>query len=173
MHRRRRERVCRTWKTVIFDKSTREKHHFAHVTDVELHSLETTTQYSVMSSESDPPTYSIPSTGFPQGYFLIRNLGTGKLLDVEQEGRNDGKLSGNSHVDLHQRVSGAEVILFPLKESSHVIGKYHILMPSTIYIRKNIALRDVGADNQASTCLIHYHLAMNTSILFSFAGVFC
>lgn len=46
---------------------------------------------AVMHIESEPPT-SIPSTGFPEGYFIIRNLGTGKLLDVEWDGRNDGEL---------------------------------------------------------------------------------
>jgi hypothetical protein len=51
-----------------------------------------------------------PSTnGFPKGYFVIRSLATNRLLDVASDAVEDG----------------AEVILFPQKESSLVEGKFN------------------------------------------------
>ncbi|GJJ09609.1 Elongation factor 2 [Clathrus columnatus] len=43
-----------------------------------------------MSSErADPPPYSVHSTGFPPGYFIIRSLATGKVLDVAERKKDD------------------------------------------------------------------------------------
>ncbi|KAF8591943.1 hypothetical protein K439DRAFT_1643920 [Ramaria rubella] len=52
----------------------------------------------------EPPPYAFSSTGFPPGYFIIRNLGTGRVLDIKRDERHDG----------------AEAILYPEMESSHV-----------------------------------------------------
>ncbi|KAH8110641.1 hypothetical protein DFH11DRAFT_757113 [Phellopilus nigrolimitatus] len=69
---------------------------------------------STSSNPPDPPPYT-PSIfsaaaetnyGFPPGYFVIRSLATGKLLDVEQDDVEDS----------------AEIILWPEKESSLVDG---------------------------------------------------
>ena len=64
-------------------------------------------------STTPPPDYSPPTTateanyGFPPGYFVIRSCATGRLLDVECDSVLDG----------------AEVILWPEKESSLVEGE--------------------------------------------------
>lgn len=42
------------------------------------------------SEHADPPPYSANLTGFPPGYFIIRNLATGKLLDVAEKKKDDG-----------------------------------------------------------------------------------
>ena len=65
------------------------------------------------SPPRNPPPYSPPTSGaqvnfgFPPGYFVIRSVATGRLLDVEFGSVEDG--------------SG--VILWPEKESSLVEGK--------------------------------------------------
>ncbi|KAF8591947.1 hypothetical protein K439DRAFT_1325744 [Ramaria rubella] len=56
----------------------------------------------------DPPPQAFSSTGFPPGYFIIRNLGTGRVLDIKRDERHDG----------------AEAILYPEMESSHVLSLY-------------------------------------------------
>jgi len=43
--------------------------------------------------------------GFPHGYFVVKSVGTGRLMDVE---RNEG--------------AGAEIVLWPEKERSLVEG---------------------------------------------------
>jgi len=65
------------------------------------------------SPHIDPPPYSVNMTlsaesnyGFPSGYFIIRSLSAGRLFDIELDDVNDG----------------AEVILWPEKESSLVEG---------------------------------------------------
>ncbi|KAF8486715.1 hypothetical protein JB92DRAFT_2799119 [Gautieria morchelliformis] len=58
------------------------------------------------TTEFEPPAYTVSSTGFPPGYFVVRNISTGKVLDVELDGKHDG----------------AEVVMFPEKETSHVLG---------------------------------------------------
>ena len=65
-----------------------------------------------------PPPYSPPTSGaqvnfgFPAGYFVIRSLATGRLLDVELDSVEDG----------------TEIILWPEKESSLVEGNcYHLI----------------------------------------------
>jgi hypothetical protein len=64
---------------------------------------------------SPPPDYAAPSgaveqrfhsNGFPSGYFIIRSIATGRLLDV----------SGSSNQD------GSEVVLWPEKDGSLVHG---------------------------------------------------
>lgn len=64
------------------------------------------------NEQFDPPPYTPPSGlnnnyGFPTGYFVIKNLATGKLLDVGSDSLDDG----------------ADVILWPEKETSLVEGK--------------------------------------------------
>lgn len=79
---------------------------------------------STSSNPPDPPPYT-PSIfsaaaetnyGFPPGYFVIRSLATGKLLDVEQDDVEDS----------------AEIILWPEKESSLVDGGSQILHESNV-----------------------------------------
>ncbi|KIJ38431.1 hypothetical protein M422DRAFT_176562 [Sphaerobolus stellatus SS14] len=55
---------------------------------------------------NDPPPYTPTSTGFPPEYFMIRNIATGKLMDVERDEKYDG----------------TEIILFPETETSRVLG---------------------------------------------------
>ncbi|KAF8528092.1 hypothetical protein BU17DRAFT_38639 [Hysterangium stoloniferum] len=60
------------------------------------------------ATPSEPPPYSPSPTGFPPGYFLIKNLGTGKLLDIERNEHQDGEYT--------------EAILYPETENSHVLA---------------------------------------------------
>ncbi|OCB87135.1 hypothetical protein A7U60_g5872 [Sanghuangporus baumii] len=74
--------------------------------------MSSTTQ-TVLNSQNPPP-YSPPLSlaaaesnfGFPSGYFVIRSLATGRVLDVEHDSLDDG----------------AEIILWPEKESLLVDG---------------------------------------------------
>lgn len=73
--------------------------------------------------DSSPET-PVSTTGFPQGYFLIRNVGTGKFLDIEMNQSHDGKASAyflQFNILKYIRTSGAEAILFPQTEKSHVL----------------------------------------------------
>ena len=59
------------------------------------------------ASSSEPPPYSsVMSTGFPSGYFLIKSVGTERLLDIELNSEKDG----------------TEVIAWPETETSLVEG---------------------------------------------------
>lgn len=51
-----------------------------------------------------PLSVELNSYGFPQGYFMLRSFGTGRLLDVAQ-----------GHLE-----DGTEVILWPATETSQV-----------------------------------------------------
>lgn len=69
---------------------------------------------SPLSPPPDPPSYSTAMSmtaegnyGFPPGYFVIRSVATERLLDVEQDNVGDG----------------AEIILWPEKETSLVEGE--------------------------------------------------
>lgn len=109
-----------------------------------------------MTTEFDPPAYCVSTTGFPPGYFVVRNIGTGKLLDVEQDGRYDGipfRIYCQLRIYIDQCLPGAEVILFTEKESSHVLSErcYHAIS-TTIHV--SVGLRDVATDNQANTCFM-------------------
>ena len=76
-------------------------------------------QTSVVSSQPpaplpDPPSYHATMSlsaegnfGFPSGYFVIRSLATGRVLDIELDDVSDG----------------AEAILWPEKETSIVEGE--------------------------------------------------
>ena len=65
------------------------------------------------SDQFDPPPYTPPASGmnnnygFPNGYFVIRSIATGNLLDVARDKVDDG----------------TEIVLWPEKESSLVEGK--------------------------------------------------
>lgn len=101
--------------------------------------LETPPPYSIAASAS---TYGSIS-GFPLGYFLIRSLATGRVLDVDSNELSDS----------------AEVVLWEEKEKSLVEGKRYIRSmspnPLTSFFATvlSVGMRDRGADNQAGLFL--------------------
>lgn len=95
--------------------------------------------------QQNPPPYSPPlpltaaeaNFGFPPGYFIIRSLAAGRVLDVE-----------NGSID-----DGAEVILWPEKETLLVDGKSTALNKwHDIFIGSLVGLRKPEADNQVRDC---------------------
>ena len=88
----------------------------------------------------DPPTYltavssSGPNFGFPPGYFIIRSVATGRLLDVAHNELSDG----------------AEVISWPEMESSLVEGEFATSQSrySSGYSWALLGFRKPEADNQ-------------------------
>jgi len=100
-------------------------------------------QFTVMSAsnaENDaapshyPPPYALSETGFPPGYFVIRNLATGKLLDVERDERHDGKnYTLQASWSILNSFIGAEVILFPETEFSRVLSEWSLFCSEIIH----------------------------------------
>lgn len=103
-----------------------------------------------MTDESaPPPAYAaaasiahsgVHTLGFPTGYFLIRSMATGKVLDVSTNDTSDG----------------TPLVLWNEKEKSLVSGALDSTITDPIHARLlnhlNItALRDPAADNQVHT----------------------
>lgn len=64
----------------------------------------------------------LPNTGFPDGYFIIRNTANGRVLDVASDGVEDG----------------TEVILWPQQETSLVESK--ICIPCAYVCQANAGI---------------------------------
>lgn len=106
-------------------------------TQDELRSSETSSLPA--SPQIDPPPYSAnmalsaeSNYGFPSGYFVIRSLSVGRLFDIELDDVNDG----------------AEVILWPEKESSLVEGECQKHSMGRLINNEPVGFRKPEADNQ-------------------------
>lgn len=105
--------------------------------DHELRSSETSSLPA--SPQIDPPPYSAnmalsaeSNYGFPSGYFVIRSLSVGRLFDIDLDDVNDG----------------AEVILWPEKESSLVEGGCQRPSMCRLINNEPLGFRKPEADNQ-------------------------
>lgn len=87
-----------------------------------------------MQLTSSPMEADLHTYGFPAGYFVVKNVATGKLLDVESDMVEDG----------------TPLILFPETENSLVEGAYrvHWSDASLLLTTLRTGMRKPESDNQ-------------------------